>query len=103
MAAPEILDEVQARGVTLVVDSNNLRCKGDKAALTSGLITVLKEHKSKILSLMKCGRCHAPLSGPINKQWRVLDGSEATYLCFAECVFWTFFRELEEVPHDSRY
>jgi|SRR5919106_3403971 hypothetical protein len=87
MTATEVLDEVHAKGVALVVDGNNIRCKGDKAAVTPELTAVLKEHKSEILSLMKCGRCHAPLSGTINKLWRVLDGSKPIYLCSAECVF----------------
>jgi hypothetical protein len=102
MRATQVLDEVQAKGVTLVVDGNNLRCKGSKAVVTPQLIAELREHKSEILSLAKCGRCRAPLAGPVNKFWRVLNDGQSTYLCSAECVFGAYPWRLE-VAHDNRH
>jgi hypothetical protein len=57
-----LLGELQSRDISLVVDGNNLRCKGDKAALTPELMAALREHKGEILALMVCGKCRASLS-----------------------------------------
>jgi hypothetical protein len=86
MTAIDFLSEVQARGITLVVDGDNLRCQGDNAALTPDLIAELREHKTEILSLMICGQCRTPLTGPVNKLWRVMNDGETTYLCSPRCV-----------------
>jgi hypothetical protein len=87
MTAVDLLNEVQARGITLVVGGGNLRCQGENAALTPELITELRDYKAEILSLLICGQCRSPLTGPVNKLWRVLNGGEATYLCSAQCAF----------------
>jgi hypothetical protein len=86
MTTTELLDEVQARGITLLVDSGNLRCQGEESSLSLELIKGLRERKAEILSLMQCGWCKVPLAGPVNSWWRVLLDSGPIYLCSASCV-----------------
>ena len=99
MTVSELLNEVQARGITLVVDSGSLRCWGEESALTPELIKELREHKAEIISLMKCGQCGTLLSGPLSSWWRVLLDSGPIYLCSVSCVFEAYPWRLE-VSHD---
>ena len=98
MTVSDLLSEVQARDVTIVVDSGNLRCQGEESSLTPALIEELREHKAEIISLMKCGQCGTPLAGPVGEWWRVLLDAGPIYLCSASCVFkpWPW----REVGHD---
>jgi hypothetical protein len=100
MTTAELLNDLQARGITLVVDGN-LRCQGKKSALTSELLEALREHKAEILSLMKCGWCGTPLGGPVNQWWRVLLDAGPVYLCSASCVFkaWPWRMEVGSGNH----
>jgi TubC N-terminal docking domain len=102
MTVSELLNEVEARGITLVVDRGNLRCRGEESSLTPELIEELRERKTEIISLMKCGQCGTVLSGQINKFWRVLLDSGVTYLCRGECVFKAYPWKME-VRHDNGY
>jgi hypothetical protein len=72
MTITELLNEVEARGITLLVDESRLHYQGNKSALRPEIINALKERKTEILALMTCGQCGTLLSGPINKFWRVL-------------------------------
>jgi hypothetical protein len=98
----ELLNQVQAKGVILTVDGDKLHYKGNKSALTPELIAELREHKTKIISLMKCGQCGTLLSGPLNKWWRVLLDSGPIYLCSASCVLEAYPWRLE-VGHDHSH
>jgi hypothetical protein len=100
MTVPELLDEVEARDIILVVDSDNLRCQGEESALTAELIGALREHKAEIISLMQCGWCGTLLSGPLNEWWRVLDNGQCTYLCSASCVFEAWPWRMDGGGHD---
>ena len=87
MTATELLGELELQGITLAVADGNLRCEGIGSVLSEDLVAELRERKAELLSLMKCGQCWTPLSGPLNKFWRVLLGSGPVYLCSASCAF----------------
>ena len=95
MTASELLGEVQAKGITLLVDSDNLRCQGQESVLTPQLIAELREHKAEIICLMRCGKCQSPLVGAINKWWQIIDGDQTSYLCSALCAHQAYPWKLE--------
>jgi hypothetical protein len=91
----ELLNQVQAKGIILTVDGDKLYYQGNESALTPDLIEELREHKTEIISLMKCGQCGALLPGLLNKWWRILDNGQCIYLCSSSCVFEAYPWRLE--------
>jgi hypothetical protein len=87
MTTTELLSELELQGITLAVIDGNLRCEGVGSALSEDLVAELREHKAEIISLMKCGQCGTPLSGPLDQFWRALLDAGPVHLCSAECVF----------------
>jgi hypothetical protein len=102
MTAVELLTELELQGVMLFVAGDDLRCEGDGAPLSPQLIKELRERKAEIVCLMKCGQCGTPLSGPINKFWRVLLDTGPVYLCSASCALkaWPWRTEVADGNYD---
>jgi hypothetical protein len=60
MDATEILAELSSRGISLVVNGNNVRCKGKQSVLTPELLETVRQHKHEILLLLSQAPSRAP-------------------------------------------
>ena len=86
MTLSDLLAELDAWGVSLVRDGDQLRCEG-KGEFPPGLLQELKAHRAELLeSLSRCGWCKGPLP-PARDCWRVLHDAGVSYLCSATCAF----------------
>jgi TubC N-terminal docking domain len=101
MTVSKLLSELEERSALLVRDGDKLLCKGNGGPLPADLLEELRDHKAEILSLMKCGQCGTPVTGPLNKYWRVLLDAGAVYLCSVPCVQRAWPWKME-VGHDNR-
>jgi hypothetical protein len=103
MTLPELLTELQCRGISLVRDGDQVRCEGKGDSLPLELLQEVRERRAEILeSLGRCGWCKAPLAGPVSDYWRVVHDGGVSYLCSASCVFkaWPWRMEVADGNRD---